>query len=189
MPASTAVSRMAQEVASSHCRPKVMGPMQSLETCSPVRPRRVCRMESSPFAPDIKARIRGHAVSKGILIALNQEKLPGCYLHRSHPNDVARVEKCTFVCTPTREEAGPNNNWMAPDEAYRKLGALLKSSMAGRTMYVVPYVMGPPGSPLAKVGVEITDSVYVALNMGIMTRMGKVALGMLRASSHFNRGL
>ncbi|HEX7578912.1 MAG TPA: phosphoenolpyruvate carboxykinase (GTP) [Thermoanaerobaculia bacterium] len=136
-----------------------------------------------------KARLTAYAVSKGILIQLNQEKLPGCYLHRSHPNDVARVEKCTFVCTPTRDEAGPNNNWMAPDEAYRKLGALLKGSMTGRTMYVVPYVMGPPGSPLAKIGVEITDSVYVALNMGIMTRMGKVALGMLRASSHFNRGL
>ena len=136
-----------------------------------------------------KSRLTAYAVSKGILIALNQDKLPGCYLHRSNPNDVARVEKVTFVCTPTREEAGPNNNWMAPEEAYGKLGALLRGSMAGRTMYVVPYVMGPPGSPLAKVGVEITDSVYVALNMRIMTRMGKVALDLLGDSNHFNRGL
>jgi phosphoenolpyruvate carboxykinase (GTP) len=136
-----------------------------------------------------KARLTAHAVSRGILIPLDQEKLPGCYLHRSHPGDVARVEHLTFICTPTREEAGPNNNWMAPAEAYEKLGGLLEGSMKGRTMYVIPYVMGPFGSPLAKVGVEITDSVYVVLNMRIMTRMGKAALDTLGDSNDFNRGL
>jgi phosphoenolpyruvate carboxykinase (GTP) len=136
-----------------------------------------------------KARLTAHAVSKGILIPLNQEKLPGCYLHRSHPGDVARTERQTFICTPTKEEAGPNNNWMSPAETYLKLGALLQGSMKGRTMYVIPYVMGPFGSPLAKVGVQITDSVYVVLNMRIMTRMGKSALDALGDSNAFNRGL
>jgi phosphoenolpyruvate carboxykinase (GTP) len=124
-----------------------------------------------------------------VLIPLNQEKLPGCYLHRSNPNDVARVEQLTFICTPTKEEAGPTNNWQAPDEAYAKLGKLFDGSMKGRTMYVVPYVMGPLGSPLSKVGVELTDSIYVVLNMRIMTRMGRPALEMLGASNDFNRGL
>jgi phosphoenolpyruvate carboxykinase (GTP) len=95
----------------------------------------------------------------------------------------------TFVCSATRAGAGVTNNWMAPDEAYRKLGALLKDSMRGRTMYVIPYVMGPLGSPFAKVGIEITDSIYVALSMRIMTRMGQPALDLLGASDQFNRGL
>ena len=136
-----------------------------------------------------KERLTAEAVSQGVLVPLNQEKLPGCYLHRSDPADVARVEHLTFICTPTREEAGPNNNWMAPDEAYRKLGQLFDGSMKGRTMYVVPYVMGPLGSPLAKIGIELTDSVYVVLNMRIMTRMGTRALRMLGDSDGFNRGL
>jgi phosphoenolpyruvate carboxykinase (GTP) len=129
------------------------------------------------------------AVSKGILIPLNQEKLPGCYLHRSNPNDVARVEQLTFICTNTKEEAGPTNNWMAPKEAYDKLRPLFDGSMKGRTMYVIPYVMGPIGSPMSKVGVEISDSPYVVLNMRIMTRMGTQALKMLGDSNDFNRGL
>ncbi len=129
------------------------------------------------------------AVTQGVLIPLNQEKLPGCYLHRSNPNDVARVENLTFICTPEKEQAGATNNWMAPKEAYEKVGKLFDGSMKGRTMYVVPYVMGPIGSPMAKVGVEITDSIYVALNMRIMTRMGQQALDMLGASNDFNRGL
>ncbi|MEO6419539.1 MAG: phosphoenolpyruvate carboxykinase, partial [Polyangiaceae bacterium] len=97
-----------------------------------------------------RARFTEEAVKSNILIPLNQEKLPGCYLHRSNPNDVARVEHLTFICTPTKEDAGPTNHWMAPDEAYRKVGELFDASMRGRTMYVIPYVMGPLGSPMAK---------------------------------------
>ncbi len=136
-----------------------------------------------------KRRLTDEAVSQGILIPLNPEKLPRCYLHRSNPNDVARTEHLTFVCTRTKEMAGPNNNWMDPKDAYAKLGKLYDGSMKGRTMYVVPYLMGPPGSPFSKVGVELTDSVYVALNMRIMTRMGAVALETLGGGNEFNRGL
>ncbi len=136
-----------------------------------------------------KDALTKEAVALGILIPLNQEKLPGCYLHRSNPNDVARVEHLTFICTKSKNEAGPTNNWMEPGDAYRKLGALFDGSMRGRTLYVVPYVMGPIGSPLAKIGVELTDSIYVVLNMRIMTRMGQPALEMLGASDDFNRGL
>ena len=136
-----------------------------------------------------KERLTKYAVDTGVLIPLNPEKRPGCYLHRSNPNDVARVEHLTFICTPTKEGAGPTNNWMAPEEAYGKLTKLFDGSMKGRTMYVIPYVMGPIGSPLSKVGIEITDSVYVVLNMRIMTRMGKPALDMLGNSNGFNRGL
>src|SRR5580658_538955 len=123
-----------------------------------------------------KLRIVEECLETGVLLPLNQDKLPGCYLHRSNPNDVARVEQLTFICTPTKEEAGPTNNWMAPDLAYPKLAKLFEGSMKGRTMYVIPYVMGPLGSHLAKVGIEITDSPYVVLNMRIMTRMGTPAL-------------
>ena len=136
-----------------------------------------------------KERLTKHAVDTGVLIPLNPKKRPGCYLHRSNPNDVARVEHLTFICTRTKDAAGPTNNWMAPDEAYGKLTNLFKGSMKGRTLYVIPYVMGPIGSPLSKVGIEITDSVYVVLNMRIMTRMGKPALDMLGDSDDFNRGL
>jgi phosphoenolpyruvate carboxykinase (GTP) len=137
-----------------------------------------------------KHRLTEEAVASGVLIPLNPQKLPGCYLHRSNPNDVARVEQLTFICTPTKDDAGPMNNWMAPGEAYEKLGKLFDGSMRGRTMYVVPYVMGPVGSPMSKVGIELTDSVYVVLNMRIMTRMGKQALTMLGDTSNdWNRGL
>jgi phosphoenolpyruvate carboxykinase (GTP) len=129
------------------------------------------------------------AVDQGILIKLNQKKLPGCYYHRSNPNDVARVEQSTFICTESQEEAGPTNNWMAPKEMYQKLRELAAGSMRGRTMYVIPYLMGPPGSPLSKVGIELTDSIYVVLSMGTMTRMGEVAFAELGDSDDFNRGL
>jgi len=123
-----------------------------------------------------RKQLTAEAVKTGVLIELNQQKLPGCYLHRSHPSDVARSEHLTFICSRRKDDCGPTNNWMAPAEAREKVGALFKGSMKGRTMYVVPFLMGPPGSAFSKVGIEITDSVYVALNMRIMTRMGDVAL-------------
>jgi phosphoenolpyruvate carboxykinase (GTP) len=136
-----------------------------------------------------KEQFTKDAVARGILIPLNPEKRPGCYLHRSNPTDVARTEHLTFVCSRERAAAGPNNNWMKPQDAYVKLGALFDGAMKGRTMYVVPYLMGPVGSPFSKVGIELTDSIYVALNMRIMTRMGRVALETLGDSPDFNRGL
>lgn len=129
------------------------------------------------------------AVEEGVLIELNQEKLPGCYYHRSHPNDVARVEQSTYICTMSRGGAGPTNNWAEPREMYTKLYGLLDGAMRGRTMYVIPYLMGPPGSPLSQVGVELTDSIYVVLNMRIMSRMGQVALDHLGNRDTFNRGI
>jgi len=140
-------------------------------------------------SPGERQRLTAEAVDAGVLIALNQSKRPGSYLHRSNPNDVARTEQLTMVCTPTPQEAGPTNNWTAPDETYARMRGWLGGSMRGRTMYVVPYVMGPLGSPFSKVGVELTDSIYVALSMGTMTRMGSVALDMLGDSDDFNRGL
>ncbi len=136
-----------------------------------------------------KERLTEIALKCGDLIKLNQEKLPGCYLHRSALNDVARTENLTFVCTPTREEAGPNNNWMAPEESYEKLGKIFSGSMRGRTLYVIPFLMGAKGSSFSKVGVQVTDSVYVVLNMRIMTRMGKIALDHLGDSDDFTRCL
>jgi len=136
-----------------------------------------------------KKRFTEQAVEEKILQPLNQAKLPGCYLGRSNPNDVARVEHLTFICTPTKEEAGPTNNWMAPQDGYAKMSALFDGAMQGRTMYVVPYLMGPPGSSLTKVGIELTDSISVVLNMRIMARMGQVALDQLGDGASFNRGL
>ncbi|MCL6630352.1 MAG: phosphoenolpyruvate carboxykinase, partial [Armatimonadetes bacterium] len=123
-----------------------------------------------------KERLTAEAFKTGELTELNQSLLPGCVLHRTAKNDVARTEHLTFICTRREEDAGPTNNWMSPDEAYSKLGSLFNGSMRGRTMYVVPFLMGMPGSPFSKVGVELTDSIYVVLNMRIMTRMGQVAL-------------
>jgi phosphoenolpyruvate carboxykinase (GTP) len=136
-----------------------------------------------------KERLTQIAVDCGDLIPLNQEKLPGSYLHRSALNDVARTENLTFVCTPTQEEAGPNNNWMAPAESYDKLSKIFAGSMRGRTLYVIPFLMGAKGSSFSKVGVQVTDSVYVVLNMRIMTRMGKIALDHLGDSDDFTRCL
>jgi phosphoenolpyruvate carboxykinase (GTP) len=134
-------------------------------------------------------RLTEVALAEGAIEPLNQDKLPGCYYSRSQANDVARVEHLTFICTPTKEEAGPTNNWMAPDDAYRKLRGLFDGSMKGRTMYAIPYCMGPIGSPISKIGVELTDSVYVVLNMRIMTRVGQAVLDTLGGSDDFNRGL
>jgi phosphoenolpyruvate carboxykinase (GTP) len=127
-------------------------------------------------------------VANGTLIKLNERSYPNCHLHRSDPNDVARSEESTFMCTATKDDAGPTNNWMAPDEAHAKLQKLLKGCMVGRTMYVIPYLLGPVDSPYSQVGVELTDSPYVAVNMAIMTRVGPVALEHLKADG-FVKGI
>jgi phosphoenolpyruvate carboxykinase (GTP) len=121
---------------------------------------------------DEKAALLAMGEADGTFLRLNQQKWPGCYYHRSNSNDVARTEHLTFICSPGQESAGPTNNWMNDKDAYKKLAALFAGCMKGRTMYVIPFVMGPIGSPLAKVGVQITDSIYVVVSMGIMTRMG-----------------
>ena len=133
--------------------------------------------------------LKEEAVATGLMERLNEEKLPGCLLHRTKPNDVARVEARTFICTTKKEMAGPTNNWVEKDEMYARLRPLARGGMKGRTMYVVPYIMGQVGSPCAKVGVELTDSIYVVLNMNIMTRMGQVALDQLGSSEDFVKGL
>jgi phosphoenolpyruvate carboxykinase (GTP) len=136
-----------------------------------------------------KERLTGQAVAERVLVKLDGKKWPGCYYHRSDPRDVARVEGRTFICTPTEEEAGPTNNWSSPKRMYERLYGLARGAMKGRTLYVVPYLMGPPGSSFSKVGVELTDSIYVVLSMGIMTRMGSVAWEHLGDDDGFNRGL
>jgi phosphoenolpyruvate carboxykinase (GTP) len=156
------------------------------EVAALCRPADVVRCDGSEAEA---ARLLETAVREQELIPLNQRALPGCYLHRSAPNDVARTEHLTFVCSRDPDDAGPTNNWMAPDAAYDRLGKILAGSMARRTMYVVPFLLGPPGSRFAKVGVEVTDSVYVALNMRLMTRMGRVALDALGDRDDFTRGL
>lgn len=128
-------------------------------------------------------------LNNGTLSELNQKEYPKCYLHRSNPNDVARVENLTFICTTNKDDVGPTNHWMDPKEAKEKVGGLFKGCMKGRTMYVVPYIMGPAGSPISKIGVEITDSPYVAVNMRIMTRMGQIALDQLGETGEFVPGL
>ena len=134
--------------------------------------------------------LRQEAFRTGEMIKLNQEKLPGCIYHRTKPNDVARVEDRTFICSRRKEDAGPTNNWMDPKEMYAMLTPMYDGVMKGRTMYVIPYSMGPIGSPISKVGFELTDSIYVVLNMAIMTRMGdKVIESFPDDSNDFVRGL
>jgi phosphoenolpyruvate carboxykinase (GTP) len=125
----------------------------------------------------------------GTLIELNQERYPGCYLHRSDPDDVARVEHLTFVCTHLAADAGPNNNWMEPHEARELMHECFKGAMKGRTLYVIPYCMGPIDSPFSRCGVELTDSPYVAANMKLMTRMGNAALERIERDGTFVKGL
>ena len=148
---------------------------ESVALCKPAR---VVWLDGSKAERDLLLKI---GLEDGTFIQLNQQKWPGCYYHRSNSNDVARTEKLTFICTPSAEDVGPTNNWMSDRQAYADLGALFDGCMKGRTMYVIPFVMGPMGSPLAKVGVQLTDSVYVAINMGIMTRMGAGAWEQLGA--------
>ncbi|MFA5975361.1 MAG: phosphoenolpyruvate carboxykinase (GTP) [Elusimicrobiota bacterium] len=136
-----------------------------------------------------KDRLFRECLTDGEFEQLNQEKWPGGYLHRSNVNDVARTEELTFICTRKQEDAGITNNWMAPPEAYRKLGELFQGSMKGRTMYVIPFIMGPANSPFGKIGIEITDSRYVVLSMRIMTRMGTAALLELGSSGSFTKCL
>ena len=133
--------------------------------------------------------LRKEAVESGEMIKLNQEKLPGCYYHRTAPNDVARVEDRTLICSRKEEDAGPTNHWKEPQEAYKMLYDIARGSYKGRTMYVIPYSMGPVGSPLAKIGVELTDSIYVVLNMSIMTRVGQKVMDVLGDSNDWLRGL
>jgi phosphoenolpyruvate carboxykinase (GTP) len=125
----------------------------------------------------------------GTLLPLNSRTFPNCYLHRSHPQDVARTEQLTFICSREREDAGPTNNWMAPAEAKTKAGAFLRGSMRGRAMYVIPYLMGPAGSSMSRVGVMVTDSAYVVASMHIMTRVGQVAIQHMRSDDDFIAGL
>ncbi len=136
-----------------------------------------------------RKRLEKEAFSTGELIQLNQKKLPGCVYHRTAINDVARTEHLTYICTSKKEDAGPTANWMSPDEGYSKAGDIFRGSMRGRTMYVIPFSMGPVGSPFSKIGVELTDSIYVVLNMHIMTRMGKRVLEALGDSREFTRCL
>nr|WP_319489829.1 phosphoenolpyruvate carboxykinase (GTP) [uncultured Caproiciproducens sp.] len=133
--------------------------------------------------------LRAEACSTGEMIKLNEEKLPGCYLHRTAVNDVARVEDRTFICSRKEEDAGPTNHWKNPQEAYKMLYDIARGSYKGRTMYVIPYSMGPIGSPLAKIGVELTDSIYVVLNMAIMTRVGQKVWDTLGDSTDWVKGL
>lgn len=132
--------------------------------------------------------LRKEAIASGEMIKLNDEKLPGCLYHRTKPNDVARVEGRTFICSRRKEDAGPTNNWMDPKEMYKKLKAIAKDSMIGRTMYVIPFSMGAVNSPFAKIGIETTDSIYVVLNMAIMTRIGQKVLDKLGDSEDVVRG-
>lgn len=136
-----------------------------------------------------RASLFAAGIEDGTFLALNPQKLPGCYLHRSNPNDVARSESCTYICTPVQGMAGPTNNWMEQKAAYERLRIVFSGSMVGRTMYVLPFVMGPVGSSLCRVGIQLTDSLYVAASMDIMTRMGDVAWNVMKTSDEFTRCL
>jgi phosphoenolpyruvate carboxykinase (GTP) len=156
------------------------------EVAALTRPERIhwCEGSTAEFR-----QLRSELTRAGELWQLNQDSFPGCYLARSNPTDVARVEHLTFVCTKSREDAGPNNNWQEPGAAHARMRELFNGCMRGRTLYVVPYCMGPLDSPYARCGVEITDSAYVVLNMAVMTRMGRPALERIAVDGTFVRGL
>jgi phosphoenolpyruvate carboxykinase (GTP) len=156
------------------------------EVAALTRPDRVLVCDGSEAE---RAQIVDECLATGELVELNQTRMPRCYLHRSAPHDVARTEHLTYVCTRIKDDSGPNNNWMEPAAAKAKLTPLFDGCMKGRTMFVVPFLMGPAGSEFSKVGVEITDSRYVVLSMRIMTRVGKVALDHLGSSDDFTRCL
>ncbi len=137
---------------------------------------------------EIYKALTDEAIASGEMIKLNEKTYPGCLLHRTRPNDVARVEARTFICSRKEEDAGPTNNWMDPKEMYAKLNGILDGAYKGRTMYIIPFSMGPVGGPISKVGIEITDSIYVVLNMRIMTRVGMDVLEALGDSNDFVRG-
>ncbi|MBI4241976.1 MAG: phosphoenolpyruvate carboxykinase, partial [Candidatus Rokubacteria bacterium] len=134
-------------------------------------------------------RLVDEMVRDGTLFPLNPRTYPRCYLHRSHPTDVARTEQLTFICTRRQDDAGPTNNWMSPADAKDRIGKLFRGSMSGRTMFVIPYLMGPAGSAYSRVGLMVTDSAYVAASMHIMTRVGRVALQHMRDPEDFVAGL
>jgi phosphoenolpyruvate carboxykinase (GTP) len=140
-------------------------------------------------SPEEKARLEAEAVSTGEILPLNKEKLPGCYYHRTASNDVARTEHLTFICTKKKDDAGPNNNWLSPEDGYKKASGYFAGSMKGRTMYVIPFSMGVVGSPFSKIGVQLTDSIYVVLNMRIMTRIGAKVLKQLGTDGAFTKCL
>ena len=150
------------------------------------RPDRVVWIDGSQ---EQKEKLEKEAEAAGEIIRLNQEKWPGCFYHRTAVNDVARTEHLTYICTRKEVDAGSNNNWMAPEDAYRKASGYFDGSMKGRTMYVIPFMMGPPGSPFSKIGVELTDSIYVVLNMLIMTRVNAEVVEELNHVEDFTRGL
>ena len=156
------------------------------EMAAMTKPDRIVWIDGSDSQRDA---LRAEACSTGEMIKLNQDLLPGCYLHRTAVNDVARVEGRTFICTKTKEGAGNINNWIEPGECYRRLSKLYTGSMKGRTMYVIPYSMGIVGSEFAKYGIELTDSIYVVLNMLIMTRVGNDVLDAIGDSSDYIKGL
>jgi phosphoenolpyruvate carboxykinase (GTP) len=156
------------------------------EAAQLTRPDRIVYCDGSE---EENQRILAEMVGGGDSVELNESTYPNCYLSRSSPNDVARTEHLTFICTPEKDDAGPTNNWMDPEGAKSKVGALLSNAMRGRTMYVIPYLLGPVNSPQSKIGVEVTDSPYVVANMRIMSRMGKVAQDRLGASTDFVAGL